>query len=169
MQQEPVAAAHHPDAMGDEATRLVLARIALEILLCAPKAKQDFGNGAVALAAQPGIERAQGQDMPLPELGGHVAEVGARCSALEGSPEAPRRVGAKLHEVVQRQFDGVERRRIRHGLGQPELVLDAIRLPDAVPAIGGAAQVEAVEMGENELDDLWECDPESVAGACPAI
>lgn len=70
VKQEAVAAAHHFDAMGDKATGLVLAWIDFPILLGPAKAEQDFGDGAIALSPQAGVERAQGQDMPLPELYG---------------------------------------------------------------------------------------------------
>lgn len=59
MQQQPVAATHHLDAVSDKAASLVLARIDLEILFRAAEPKQDFGNGTIALAAQAGVERAQ--------------------------------------------------------------------------------------------------------------
>ena len=47
------------DRLRDQAAGLVLAGVALEILLGAAKAEQDFGDSAIALAAQPGVERAQ--------------------------------------------------------------------------------------------------------------
>ena len=68
VQQEPIAAAHHPDAMRDEATRLVLARVTFKILLGAAETEQDFRDSSVALASQVRIQRAQGQDVPFPEL-----------------------------------------------------------------------------------------------------
>ena len=52
VQQEPITAAHHLDAVGDKAASLVLARIDLEILLGAAEVEQDFGNGAIAFTAQ---------------------------------------------------------------------------------------------------------------------
>ena len=67
VQQEPITAAHHLDAVGDKAASLVLARIDLEILLGAAEVEQDFGNGAIAFTAQAGVQRAQGKDVPLPE------------------------------------------------------------------------------------------------------
>lgn len=70
VQQETIAAAHHLDAVGDEAAGLVLACVDFPILLRAAESEQHFGDGAVAFAAQAGVERAQGQDMPLPELYG---------------------------------------------------------------------------------------------------
>ena len=65
MKQQAIAAAHHLDTVRDQAAGLVLARIVLKVFLGAAKAEQDFGDGAIALSAQPGVERAQGQDMPL--------------------------------------------------------------------------------------------------------
>ena len=146
VQQQPVATPHHLFAMRDETTCLVLSRVALEILLRAAKTKQDFGDGTIALASQACIERTQGQNMP--KLVGNIAEIPPGRATFEGPPEAPRRMCAKLHEVVQRQRDGIECRRIWDGFGHPELMLDAIHLPNAVPAIGCAAQDETVEMCE---------------------
>ena len=69
-------------ALGDKAASLVLARIDLEILLGAAEVEQDFGNGAIAFAAQAGVQRAQGKDVPLPELYGQCAKIAARPLAL---------------------------------------------------------------------------------------
>lgn len=70
VQQETIAAAHHLDAVSDEAAGLVLARVDFPILFRASESEQHFGDGAVAFTAQACVERAQGQDMPLPELYG---------------------------------------------------------------------------------------------------
>ena len=59
-------------------------------------------------------------------------------------------MGAKIVEGVPRQDRAVEGCRIGDSVRQPELVCDAIDLPDAVPAILGLAQVEAVEMRERD-------------------
>src|SRR5690606_13128141 len=59
-------------------------------------------------------------------------------------------VGAKLQKGIHRQGDGIKRGGVRHGLRQPELMRDAIDLPDAVPAIGSTAQVEAGEMRQRQ-------------------
>lgn len=96
MEQEAIAPAHHLDAVRDQAASFVLARIALKILLGATKAEQDFSDGAIAFAAQPRVERAQGQDVPLPELGGDRPEVGTGRTAVEGSLETADRVNAQL-------------------------------------------------------------------------
>ena len=50
MQKQPIAPAHHSDAVGNKTTCLVLARISLEIFLVTTEAEQDFGNGAIAFA-----------------------------------------------------------------------------------------------------------------------
>ena len=59
VQQKPIAAAHHPDAMSHEATRPVLPRVALEVFLRAAKSEQPFGDGSIALALQARIKRTQ--------------------------------------------------------------------------------------------------------------
>ena len=87
MEQQAIAAPHHLDAVRDQPAGLVLSRIVLKVFLCATKAEQDFGDGAIALAVQSGVERAQGQDMPLPELRGNGPEVGTGRAAVEGSPK----------------------------------------------------------------------------------
>jgi len=53
VEQQAIAAAHHFDAVRDQAAGFVLARIALEIVLGAVKSEQDFGYGAIALTMQP--------------------------------------------------------------------------------------------------------------------
>lgn len=93
MKQHPIPAPHHPDAVRDQAASLVLAWVALEILFRSLKSKQDFSNGAVTLAAQSRIQRAQGQDVPLPELFGQNADGRPRRAPRQGSPEATRRMG----------------------------------------------------------------------------
>lgn len=150
MQQQPIATPHHLDAMGDKTAGFVLARIDLEILFGAVEAEQDFGDGAVALAAQAGVERAQREDMKLAELFGHGAEVTPRSMPLERAHQSAGGVRTQIVEVISRQDRGIESRRVGDGLRQPELVRDAIGLPDAVPAIGGLAQIEAVEMRQRD-------------------
>ena len=86
----------------------------------------------------------------MPELGGNGPEVGTGCAAVEGPSETARSVCAKLQKGIHRQGDGIEGGGIRHRLGKPELMCDAIHLPDAVPAIGSAAQIEAGEMGKRQ-------------------
>jgi len=88
--------------------------------------------------------------MPCAELIGNASEVLPRLSAAQGPPEAACCMGAQFEEFIHRQSNHVECRRIRQGFRQPELVFDAIRPPDTVPAIGGATQFEVVEMGEND-------------------
>lgn len=121
--------------MRDQSPSLILPGIDLPILLCPAKAEQDFGDGAIALASQAGVERAQGQDMKSPELRRHGAEVCARRSTIEGSPETAGGMGAKLHERIHREGYGIESGCVRHGLGQPELMRDAIDMPDAMPSV----------------------------------
>ena len=60
MQQQPIAAAHHLDPVSDKATSLIFAWVTLEILFSAAEAKQNFGDGSVAFAAQARVERTQG-------------------------------------------------------------------------------------------------------------
>ena len=135
--------------MRDQTAGFVLAGVALEILLGATKVEQDFGDGAIALAAQPGVERAQRQDMPLPELGRNGTEVRTGRAAVEGPPKTAGSVGTQLQKGIHRQGEGIEGGG-GHRLGQPKLMFDAIHLPDTVPAIGGAAQVEAIEMRQRQ-------------------
>jgi hypothetical protein len=60
-------------------------------------------------------------------------------------------MGAEIVEGVSRQDRAIKGSRIWNIVRQPELVCDAIDLPDTVPAILRLAQVEAVEM--RECDD----------------
>ena len=94
MQKQPIASAHHPDAVGNKTTCLVLARISLEIFLVATEAEQDFGNGAIALALQPCVQRPQRQKVPLPKLRWHGANIRPRRAARQAPPEAAGRMGA---------------------------------------------------------------------------
>lgn len=89
--------------------------------------------------------------MPLPELRGQRAKIASRPMPLERSHQSSSRVGAEIVEGVRWQDGAVKGSRIGNSVRQPELVCDAIDLPDTVPAILGLAQVEAVEM--RECDD----------------
>lgn len=117
------------------ATGLVLARVDFPVLLRAGETEQHFGDGAVAFAPQAGVERAQGEDMKLAKLRRHGAEVPAGCSAVERSPETASRTGANLHERIHREGYGIEGGCVRLGLGQPELMRNAIDMPDAMPPV----------------------------------
>lgn len=150
VQQQPVAAAHHLDPMRDKAASLVLAWIDLEILLAAAKSEQDFGNAAIAFPAKAGVERTQGQYVPLPELRGQFPEVTPRPMTLERSHQALSRMGAEIIECVRRQNRAIKGRGIGNGVRQPELMRDAIDLPDAVPSILSLAQIETVEMRKRD-------------------
>jgi len=86
----------------------------------------------------------------LPELGGQRAIITTGRTALERSTKSPRCMRAKVVEVVHRQDCSVEGRRVGNGVRQPELMHNTIDLPDAVPAIRGLTQVEAVEMRERD-------------------
>lgn len=154
VQQQPITAAHHLDAVGDKAASLVLARIDFKILLAAVKTEQDFGDRAVAFAAKAGIQSTQGQDVPGPKLRRQLTEGASWPMALKRLHQTTGRVRAQVVEIVHRQNRAVERRRVRNGVRQPELMRDSIDLPDAVPAIVSLAQIEAVEMrkGDNGPD-----------------
>jgi hypothetical protein len=73
--------------------------------------------------------------MKLAELRRHGAEVRAGRSPIEGPPKSAGGMGAKLHERIHRKGYGIEGRYVGHGLGQPELMRDAIHIPDAMPPI----------------------------------
>ena len=88
--------------------------------------------------------------MPLPELSGQCTKIRTRRTALERATKPSGRVRAQVVEVVYRQECSIECRRVGNGLRQPELMRDAINLPDAMPAIGGLAQVEPVEMRQRD-------------------
>lgn len=150
VQQEPVAALHHLEAVDDKATDLVLARVAFPILLAAPEPKQDFGNGAIAFATLPGVERTQGQDVKLAKLVRDGSEVGSGTAPIQGAPEPPRGMGAQFQECVHWQGDSVEGSSIGNRFRQPELMRDTINLPDTVPAVIGSTQIKAVEMRQRE-------------------
>ena len=141
--------------MGNEAASLVLARIDLEILFGAVEVKQDLGDGAIAFATQASVERAQRQDVPLPQLGGQRAEIATRRMATQRAAEPACGVRTQVVEGVERQERSVESWRIGNGLRQPELMCDAIDLPDAMPAIRGVAQIETIEM--RQRDDRLGC------------
>lgn len=150
VQQESITAAHHLDAVGDQAASLVLARVDLEILLGAAKAEQDFGDGAIALAAKASIQRAQRQDMPLPELGRQGPKIGTGWAASERAPETAGGVSAQFKKGIHRQGGGIEGRGVGNGLGQPELMRNAVDLPDAMPPIRRSAQIKTVEMRQRD-------------------
>ncbi|SBW13907.1 hypothetical protein BR10RB9215_C10723 [Brucella sp. 10RB9215] len=135
MQQEAVAASHHFQAVRDQSPGLVLPGIDFPILLGPAKAEQHFGDGAIAFAPQASVERAQGKDMKPAKLRGHGAEVCAWRSPIQGSPEATRSMGAKLHVGIHRKGYGIKSGCVGHGLGQPELMRDAIDMPDAMPSV----------------------------------
>lgn len=58
VQQEPIAAQHHLDAVGDEATGLVLARMDFPIFFRAIESEQCFRDGAIALVVCPCVQGA---------------------------------------------------------------------------------------------------------------
>lgn len=132
--------------MGNETSGLIFARIDFPIFLDPAKAEQYFCDGSITLAAQAGIERAQGQDVKPPELGGHGSEIGARCPSVEGAPEATGGMSAKLHKGIHRQGCGIEGCGIGDCLRKPELMRNAVDLPEAMPAISSAAQIEVGQM-----------------------
>ena len=136
--------------MGDKAASLVLAWIDLEILLAAAKSEQDFGDAAIAFPAKAGVERAQGQDVPLPELRGQCAKVTPWPMTLERFHQALRCMRTEIVEGVSGQDRAVKGRCVGNSVRQPELMRDAIDLPDAVPAILSLAQIEAVEMRKRD-------------------
>lgn len=70
---------------------------------------------------------------------------------LERSHQSSSRMGAEIVEGVRWQDGAVKGSRIRNSVRQPELVCDAIDLPDTMPAILRLAKVETVEM--RECDD----------------
>src|SRR5690606_16601559 len=94
VKQQAIAAPHHLDTVRDQAAGFILAGVVLEILLGAAKAEQDFGDGAIALATQPGVKRAQRQDMPLPKLGGNGPEIRTGRTTVKGSPKTADSVSA---------------------------------------------------------------------------
>lgn len=55
-------------------------------------------------------------------------------------------MGAKLHEGIHQQGSGIEGGCIGHGLGQPELMRDAIDLPDTMPSVRRVPQIKAGQM-----------------------
>lgn len=134
--------------MGDQTASLILARIDLKILFGAVKAEQDFCDSTIALATKAGVKRAQRQGVPKPELRGQCTIFGAGRTAIERAPESASGVNAQFEKGIQWQGCGVEVGGTRNGLCQPELMRNPIDLPDAMPAIYSATQVEAVEMGE---------------------
>lgn len=150
MQQQPVAAAHHPDTVSDKTTGLVLARVDLEILLRAVEAKQDFGDGAVTLAMKASIKRPQGEDVPLPELSWQRAKITARRSTANRAPEPAGGVSTQFEKGIHGQGYGVESSRVRNSVRQPELMCGAIDLPDTMPTVCRAAQVETIEMRKRD-------------------
>ena len=86
----------------------------------------------------------------MPELRGQCAEIAPRPVALNCFNQSTRRMRAEIVEGVRRQDRAIEGRRIGSGLGQPELMRDAVSLPDAVPAILSLAEVETVEMRKRD-------------------
>lgn len=148
MQQQAVAVAHHFQPVADETADLIFARVGFPIFFRAVKAEQDFGDGAVALAALVRVERAQRQDMEAPEPCRHLAEIATRRSASEGAPQAVGRMGAQIMEGIDQREYPIDCRRVGIGLWQPELMRDAIDLPDAMPAVRGIAKIETIETRE---------------------
>lgn len=103
------------------------------------EAKQNLGDCAITLTAQAGVERAERQDVPLPELGRQRTKIGTRRAATQRAAEP---TSAQSREACPLAGMIVESRRIGNGLRQPELMRDAIDLPDAMPAICGVAYIE---------------------------
>lgn len=136
--------------MGNKPAGLVLARIDLEIFFRATEPKQDIGDGTIALAAKARVEGTQGQDVPLPKLRGQRAKISTWRVALERATKPSGGVRAQVVEIVYRQECSIECRCVGNSLRQPELMRNAIDLPDAMPAIGSLAQVEAVEMRKRD-------------------
>lgn len=103
VKQQTIAAPHHPDPMLDQPARLVLARVVLKIFFRPAKAEQDLGNGAIALAAQFRVERAQGQDVPLAQLVWERAYGRAWRAPCQGAPQSSCRVDTQFQKAVQWQ------------------------------------------------------------------
>lgn len=80
------------------------------------------------------------------KLRGHGTEVCAWRSPIQGSPEAARSMGAKLHVGIHRKGYGIEGGCVGHRLGQPELMRDAIDIPDSMPPVRRVSQVETGQM-----------------------
>lgn len=68
--------------------------------------------------------------------------------ALERFHQSTGRMGAKIIEGVCRQDCAIECRRIGNGVRQPELVSNAISVPDTVPAILRLPKIKTIEMGK---------------------
>ncbi|BCH20987.1 hypothetical protein MesoLjLb_07720 [Mesorhizobium sp. L-8-3] len=82
----------------------------------------------------------------MPKLLRQRAKIRTGRSAFEGAPKPPGGVSPQVIEVIHRQDCSIESRGVRDGVGQPELMRYALDQPDAMPAICGLAQIEAVEM-----------------------
>ena len=121
--------------MRHQSPGLILAGIDFPILLGPAKAEQHFRDGAIALAPQAGVERTQGQDMKPAELRRHDAEIRAGRSSVQGPPKSAGGMGAKLHERIHQKGYGIEGGCVGRGLGEPELMRDAIDVPDTMPSI----------------------------------
>lgn len=85
--QHTPAAAAHVNAESNKATLCVLARVALEIDIFEPKAKQGFGYGAVVPAALSGFDRVQ-RSRVIPEYSKSIV-MGLWCYPFAISRVAP--------------------------------------------------------------------------------
>lgn len=150
MEQRAVAALHHGKAMGNEAADSVSARIVFPIGLVAAKPEQYFCDGAVAFAVEPGVKRAQGQNVKLPELRRHPAEIRTGRAAVERPPQSASGMCAQIEEAIRGQSEDVKSRFVEHCVRKPELMCHAIDLPHAMPAIVGLSQIEIVEMRKRD-------------------
>ena len=105
-QKKTIAALRHVDAEPDEADGAVAQIVTLPAALGdAGDAEQRAGNLAIARIAEPAVERAQGEDKPVPARWRQCRGIVTGVSAGQAAPETKRGGGANLEELVKRQED----------------------------------------------------------------
>ena len=104
-QQRAIAAAHQRQAILDQADGLTAQVMRLPGALGnALRAEENLGDFAISRAGQAAVERTERHRQTASAVRGECVQGQPRRTAVEGPPEPPRRVRAKLEVAVEREF-----------------------------------------------------------------
>ena len=107
MEQQPeIAAFHQAEAISDQADRAIAEIMGLPgAAREAAKGEEDFRDLAIACLIETTVERTQGKKEPVSPRPRQGRRIRAWISSRQSAPEAKRRVGAEVEQLVERQDD----------------------------------------------------------------
>lgn len=107
MEQQPeIAAFHQAEAVSNQADRAIAEIMGLPgAAREAANGEEDFRDLAVACLIETTVERTKSEEKPVPPRPRKGCRVRAGISLGQGTPEAKRRVGAEVEQLVERQDD----------------------------------------------------------------